>query len=69
MAIRLNGLIRVGQSGDFAVSLLSFLRPEFLNAGFFDNDSLGFHLQKSVMGRVIAFETTNIQILNHDTRS
>ena len=69
LASRLDGLIGVGQSGSLAVSLLCYLGLRFLGAGFFGSDSLGLHLQKSIVRWAMASRTTGIWVPDHDARS
>ena len=69
LIIKLGGLIVVGQSRGFAISRLHFLGLRLFGARFFSNGSLGLHLQRNIVGRMVALGTMDIQIPEHSVRS
>ena len=69
LAIRLDGLIRVRQSGGFAICLFCFLRPELFGAEFLGSGSLSLHIHRSAMGQAVALGVMGIRVPNHDAGS
>ena len=68
-AIGLDRFMRTGQSKGFVIGEICFLGPGLFDTRFFGSSFLGLHLQRSIVGRTMALETTDIRFPDHGTRS